>query len=148
MGRKFTKTKKQQWVAVVAGILRKGNQILVGQRPETNSLPGQWEFPGGKIEPGESPEEAMARELQEELGIDATVGELKMAMTHSYGDVGIVILLYDIPYWKGEPKPQHHLQIEWIYPEELKTKTIPEANRKILDRILKVIYQSMNRNPE
>jgi 8-oxo-dGTP diphosphatase len=130
---------KKNWIPVVAGLLKKGNQILVGQRPENNSLAGQWEFPGGKIELGESPEEALARELKEELGIDAQIGQLKLAVTHTYDEVGIIILFYEVSYWKGESKPQHHMQLEWIYPEELKTRAIPEANRRILDRLLKAI---------
>lgn len=129
--------KKSHWIPVVAGFLKKGSQILVGQRPENNSLAGQWEFPGGKIESGESPEGALTRELREELGIEVQVGDLKLACTHNYGDVNILILFYEVLYWKGEPKPQHHMKIEWIDPSELQTREIPEANRKILDRIYK-----------
>lgn len=133
------KSRKGHWIPVVAGFLKKDGKILVGQRPENNSLPGQWEFPGGKIEPGETPEQALVRELQEELGIDAEVGDLKLACTHSYGDVGILILFYEILFWKGQPKAQHHMMLEWIHPEELKHRNIPEANRKILDRIYKAL---------
>lgn len=133
------KRSKKHWIPVVAGLLKKGSQVLVGQRPDNHSLAGQWEFPGGKIELGESPETALARELQEEIGIDVQIGELKLAVTHCYEDVGILILFYDVPYWKGEPKAIHHAQIEWVYPEELKTRPIPEANRRILDRLLNVL---------
>jgi 8-oxo-dGTP diphosphatase len=132
---KKDKPKKIHWIPVVAGFLKRDGQILVGQRPENHSLAGQWEFPGGKIELGETPEEALARELQEELGIEAQVGDLKLACTHSYSDVGIVILFYEIKFWKGEPKAHHHMRLEWIYPEELKLRPIPEANKKILDRL-------------
>ena len=135
--KKTPKVRKTHWIPVVAGFMRKGNQVLVGQRPENNSLAGQWEFPGGKIESGESPEQALQRELSEELDIVATVGELKLACTHSYGDVNILILFYEILYWKGEPKAKHHLMLEWIHPEELAHRNIPEANRRILDRIYK-----------
>lgn len=131
--------RRKHWIPVVAGFLIKEGKVLVGQRPENNSLPGQWEFPGGKIEMGESPEEALARELKEELDIDATVGDLKLACTHSYGDVGIVILFYAIQFWKGEPKTKHHMMLEWIKPDQLKSKNIPDANKKILDKILKVL---------
>lgn len=130
-----SKTRRPQWIPVVAGFLKKGNQILVGQRPENNSLAGQWEFPGGKIESGESPEIALKRELFEELGIEAEIGQLKFSCTHTFGDVNILILFYEVLYWKGEVKAKHHMMLEWIHPEELKQRSIPEANRKTLDRI-------------
>lgn len=133
------KLKKIHWIPVVAGLLRKDQHILVGQRPENHSLAGLWEFPGGKIEIGESPEVALARELNEELGITAEIGSLKLACTHSYGDVGIIILFYEINYWKGEPKAKHHLALEWIYPQELKLRPIPDANKKILAEIFKAL---------
>jgi 8-oxo-dGTP diphosphatase len=136
---KKTRLKKIQWIPVVAGFLKKDGRILVGQRPENNSLAGLWEFPGGKIELGETPEEALARELSEELGIEAEIGELKLSVTHSYNDVGIVILFYEVLYWKGEPKAKHHLMLEWIYPEELKDRSIPDANKKVLEKIFKVL---------
>jgi len=134
-----SRTRKVHWIPVVAGFVRKGKMVLVGQRPENHSLAGQWEFPGGKIESGETPEAALARELSEELGIEADVGELKLACTHHYGDVNILILFYEILFWKGEPKAKHHLMLEWIEPQDLMTRQIPEANRKILDRIFKAL---------
>ena len=134
-----SKIRKGHWIPVVAGFMRKGPQVLVGQRPENHSLAGQWEFPGGKIETGETPEEALARELSEELGIDATVGDLKLACSHTFGTVNILILFYEILYWKGEPKTKHHLMLEWIHPEELVDRQIPEANRKMLPQIFKAL---------
>lgn len=132
---------------MVAGFVRKGDLVLVGQRPENHSLAGQWEFPGGKIESGETPEQALARELSEELGIDADVGELKLACTHHYGDVNILILFFEILFWKGEPKAKHHLMLEWIRPEGLTKRQIPEANRKILDRIFKALGAEWPKSP-
>ena len=128
---------KKNWIPVVAGLLKKDGKILVGQRPENHTLAGLWEFPGGKIELGETPEEALARELNEELGIEAVVGELKLACSHSYGDVGILILFYEILFWKGEPKAQHHVELEWIEPATLTKRKIPDANRKNIHRIFK-----------
>jgi 8-oxo-dGTP diphosphatase len=134
-----SRIKKTHWIPVVAGFLKKGNLVLVGQRPETHSLAGQWEFPGGKIESGESPEEALKRELWEELGIEATVGDLKLVCTHNYGDVNILILFYEILFWKGETKTKHHMMLEWIEPHDLLKRPIPEANRKIIDKIFKAL---------
>lgn len=128
--------KRPVWIPVVTGLMRKGNQVLVGQRPIGHSLAGQWEFPGGKIEKGETPEEALVRELREELGIEAECGRLKLASTYSYGDTGIVILFYEVLFWKGEVKPVHHMELKWIFAEELKTLAIPEANKKIIDRLV------------
>lgn len=128
--------KRPTWIPVVTGLIRKGDKILVGQRPVGHSLAGQWEFPGGKIEKNESPEQALARELQEELGIEAVVGDLKLASTHSYGDTGIVILFYEVHFWKGEPKTVHHMELRWVLPSELHRLAIPDANKRILDRII------------
>lgn len=133
------RSRKVHWIPVVAGFVRKDKMVLVGQRPENHSLAGQWEFPGGKIESGETPEEALARELSEELGIEAQVGDLKLACTHHYGDVNILILFFEVLYWKGEPKAMHHLKLDWIEPNELMNRPIPEANVKILDRIFKAL---------
>ncbi len=140
LSKKMTESKqhpsKPNWIPVVAGLLRRGDLILVGQRPGNAPLTGGlWEFPGGKIEPDETPEEAIARELSEELGIDATVGDLKLASTHSYGNINIIILFYEILYWKGDIRTNFHLSLDWIPLQKLKTKNILEANRKVLGKI-------------
>ena len=77
---KFMTSKKPTWIPVATGILRKGSLVLVGQRPEGHTLAGQWEFPGGKIELGEQPKEALQRELFEELGIKAEIGDLHLRL--------------------------------------------------------------------
>ncbi len=131
--------KRPVWIPVVTGLIRKGDKVLVGQRPVGHSLAGQWEFPGGKIEKGETPEQALARELNEELAIDAEIGALKIASTHSYGDTGILILFFEVLFWKGEPKTVHHMELKWIHPSELSSLKIPDANKKILDRLTSVL---------
>lgn len=135
------KPRRGHWIPVVAGLVRKGPLFLVGQRPENHSLAGKWEFPGGKIEAGEAPEIALQRELQEELGIEAEVGPLRMSATHTYGEVNILILFFEILYWKGEPKAKHHTQIAWLSAEELRQREIPETNRKIFDRLIATLGQ-------
>lgn len=131
--------KKPTWIPVVTGILRKGELVLVGQRPTGHTLAGQWEFPGGKIELGEQPREALERELREELGIEATVGDLKFTWTHSYPDVGILLVFFEVLFWKGEPKTVHHTELKWVTLNELEKLDIPEANRKLLPLIRKLL---------
>ncbi len=135
------RTRKKIWIPVVTAFLHKDGKILLGKRPK-GSLQGQWEFPGGKIELGESPEQALERELDEELGIKANIGPLRMAASHTYGDRGVIILFYDVMFWKGEPKSQHHVELKWVVPAEIRHYEIPEANRKILDQILEVILSA------
>ena len=131
--------KRSAWVPVVAALIRRQGKVLVGQRPEGASLAGAWEFPGGKIELGESPEEALHRELKEELGVEAEIGPLKFAATHTYGKTGILFLFFEVKYWKGQIKTQQHLELKWVTPKELGSLNLPEANRKFLQDILDVL---------
>lgn len=133
------KMRRGIWVPVVTAIMRQGPRVLVGKRPAGHTLAGQWEFPGGKIEKGETPEIALKRELQEELDVDADVGDIKLASTHCYGETGIVLLFFEVFYWRGEIKAVHHEEIKWVLPSELTSLEIPEANRKILSRIAKFL---------
>ena len=130
---------RSQWIAVVAALMRRQGKVLVGQRPDGASLARTWEFPGGKIELNESPEEALHRELKEELGVDAEVGDLKFASTHTYGKTGILFLFYEVKFWKGQTKTQQHLELKWVSPKELKELELPEANRKFLNHLLKLL---------
>lgn len=131
--------KRNTWVPVVAALMRRQGKVLVGQRPEGASLAGTWEFPGGKIELGESPEEALKRELKEELGIDAEIGDLKFAASHTYGKTGILFLFFEVKYWKGSVKTQQHLDLKWVTPKELGGLDLPEANSKFLSQIMGVL---------
>ncbi|MGE0527213.1 MAG: (deoxy)nucleoside triphosphate pyrophosphohydrolase [Bdellovibrionales bacterium] len=131
--------KRAAWVPVVAALIRRQSKVLVGQRPEGSSLAKTWEFPGGKIELGESPEVALARELKEELGVEAEIGPLKFAATHTYGKTGIVFLFYEVKFWKGLIKTQQHLDLRWVTAKELAQLDLPEANSKFLHELLGVL---------
>ena len=131
------------WLPVVVGFLRKDHRVLLGQRPEGDSLAGCWEFPGGKIKEGEPPPVALARELQEELGVDVLqVGSLRMAITHSIHLVNVLILFYDILSWSGKPQPIYHEALQWADTGELHQLKIPEANKIHLDEIIKSLHLS------
>ena len=130
------KKKRFNWVPVVTAIMRKDDRVLVGLRPEGKNLAGQWEFPGGKLEMGETPEGALKRELYEELEVEAEIGKIVLSGTHSYGDTGILLMFFEVRFWKGEPKTAHHTELKWIHPTELHSLNIPEANRKLLDQII------------
>jgi len=133
------RNKRAIWIPVVTAIIKKNDRVLLGLRPEGHSLAGQWEFPGGKIELGESPKEALKRELKEELDIDAEVDTLLLANTHTYGEKGVILLFYKVHFWKGEPKAAHHKEIRWVHPDEIPKMDIPEGNRRILKEILDIL---------
>jgi 8-oxo-dGTP diphosphatase len=129
------KRRRGYWIPVVTAMMRRGDEVLLGLRPEGLNLAGFWEFPGGKVEPGEEPEAALKRELNEELGIEAEIGAIRFTGIHSYGDTGILLLFYEVPYWKGEPKTVHHSGLKWVKISNLKDELLPEANMKLLDKI-------------
>ncbi|MGE4132522.1 MAG: (deoxy)nucleoside triphosphate pyrophosphohydrolase [Bdellovibrionales bacterium] len=130
---------RSHWVVVVAALIRRQGKVLVGQRPEGGSLARTWEFPGGKLELDESPESALARELKEELGIEAEIGSLKFAATHTYGKTGLLFLFFEVKYWKGQIKTQQHIELKWVQPKELRELELPEANTRFLDKIMDVL---------
>jgi 8-oxo-dGTP diphosphatase len=134
-----TRKKRSVWIPVVTGLLRTNGQILLGLRPKGESLAGAWEFPGGKIDQGENPVGALKRELMEELGIEAEIGKLRMVHTHSYGERGVLLLFYDVNFWKGEPKTLYHEDLKWVSADDLATTAIPEANRQILKELIDII---------
>jgi len=105
-------------VLVVAGVLERAGQILIGQRKTTGRHPLKWEFPGGKVEPGEEPRTALARELREELGIDAIIGEEIDAYQVQCGssDHPTQLIFYRVTSFSGEPQSLDFQQIVWEWP--------------------------------
>jgi len=107
-------------VEVVAAVILRDGKILIGQRKRGGRHPLKWEFPGGKVEPGEDPRAALTRELREELNVDAVIGEELDSYEVNYGD-GIRILLhfYRVTQFQGELRNQDFEQITWEKPERL-----------------------------
>ena len=116
-------------VAAVALIDRDG-RVLMAQRPEGKSMAGLWEFPGGKVEPGETPEAALIRELHEELGINtwsSCLAPLTFA-SHSYDDFHLLMPLFACRRWEGIPVPRESQRLHWAKVDQLQDMPMPAAD--------------------
>ena len=116
-------------VSAVALIDRDG-RVLLAQRPEGKSMAGLWEFPGGKVELGETPEAALVRELHEELGIqtwNSCLAPLTFA-SHSYEDFHLLMPLFACRKWVGIPQPRERQTLKWVKPAELRNYPMPAAD--------------------
>ena len=110
------------------------SRVLVQQRPEGKALAGLWEFPGGKVEPGEIPEAALIRELQEELGIDVQQACLAPACfaSEALGDRHMILLLYICRKWQGLPRALEASAIKWVRPVDLHNLPMPPADKPLI----------------
>lgn len=107
-------------ITVVAALIEREGKILVGQRQHGDTHAGKWEFPGGKVERGESPAEALARELREELGIEAVIGEEVIRYEYSYGGKPPLLLIFKrVSRFTGEPDGHAFQQIRWLHPKDM-----------------------------
>lgn len=114
---------------VVAGLITRNDKLLVCQRTRHQTMPLKWEFPGGKIEEGEQPRDALRRELEEELGIEAEVGDEIARIQHEYPNGGIVELrFFVVRKYMGEIENRIFRDIQWAMPEELPKYDFLEAD--------------------
>lgn len=124
---------------VVAGlIIGADRRVLITQRRADQPLPLQWEFPGGKVEPGESPTVALARELGEELGVEAEVGRIWDVLFHPYPEFDLVMLVYACTLRPGaEPRAVEVADLAWVQPSDLPGGwDILPADRPLVDRLV------------
>ena len=119
---------------VVAGVVLREGPIMVCQRPGGVHNALKWEFPGGKLEPGESPEEALRRELMEELSIEVRVGRVADAVYCRYPDRDVLLLFYMCEILRGEPVPVDCNAVEWAAPDQLPRYDFAEADRVFVQR--------------
>ena len=129
-------------MTVVAAALVAGTgRILLQQRSPGRSMAGLWEFPGGKVEPGETPETALARELNEELGIALDSEALSPACFASafVGETHMTLLLYVCRQWRGEPRPLDASALQWVATGEMRGLAMPPADRPLIDLLEKLL---------
>ncbi len=121
-------------LVVAAALVDDEGRVLIAQRPEGKQLAGLWEFPGGKVEAGETPEIALIRELQEELGI--TVKQACLApfvfASHTYETFHLLMPLFLIRRWDGEPDSREHTALKWVRPNDMRDYPMPPADAPLV----------------
>ena len=136
-------TKQNLPVVLVSAcaLLDMDNRILLAQRPEGKPMAGLWEFPGGKIEDGETPEEALIRELHEELGVttwESCLAPLSFA-SHSYEKFHLLMPLFICRKWEGYPTPRENQQIKWVRARDLRQFPMPPADEPLIPALMDIL---------
>lgn len=122
-------------IEVVAALIWKGNQFMICQRPAHKARGLSWEFVGGKVEPGETKEQALIRECQEELAVTLSVGDVFMDVIHEYPDITVHLTLFNAIIIDGVPQMLEHNDIKWITPKEISNYEFCPADEEILKKI-------------
>ena len=123
---------------VVAALIWDGDKFMICQRPATKARALLWEFVGGKVESGETKEQALIRECKEELNVILSVGDVFMDVVHEYPDLTVHLTLFNATIANGEPQKLEHNDIKWIAPSEIPNFEFCPADKEILARICEV----------
>lgn len=128
-------------LVVAAALIDDCGRVLLQQRPPGKPMAGLWEFPGGKIEPGESPESALARELHEELGLTLSGKDLRPIAFASEPLAGrhLLLLLYVARTWQGEPVAHHATELRWVTPAEMRWMPMPPADVPLVEALVGMV---------
>lgn len=121
-------------IEVVAAVIERDGRYLITRRVEGTHLAGLWEFPGGKILPGEKPADALSRELKEELGVEATVGELIQTVDWTYPEKSVRLLFFRCAL-AGEPTPLEGQEMRWVAAADLPSHNFPDADATLIARL-------------
>jgi len=127
-------TAKPLLLVAAAALVDRDNRVLIAQRPEGKSMAGLWEFPGGKVDSGETPEQALVRELHEELGIevcDTCLAPFTFA-SHAYATFHLLMPLFLCRTWEGEVEPREGQAITWVRAGRLADYAMPEADKPLI----------------
>ena len=128
-------------LVVACALIDADNRVLIAQRPEGKTLSGLWEFPGGKLDAGERPEQALIRELYEELGIvvrEACLAPLTFA-SHAYEDFHLLMPLYICRRWEGMVTPREGQQLAWVRAGKLRDYPMPPADIPLIPHLLDLL---------
>lgn len=127
-------TEKSLLLVVACALVDTDRRVLIAQRPEGKNLAGLWEFPGGKLEKGENPEEALIRELREELGIETKTACLAPLsfVSHAYDNMHLLMPLYVCRKWQGTPEAREHTALKWVRPQALRDYPMPPADTPLI----------------
>ena len=128
-------TEPRKRTLVVAGLLARDGHVLITQRRADQALPLQWEFPGGKVEPGEAPALALVRELREEVGVTVAVGRIWDVLFHAYPAFDLVMLVYACRIVDGSPRPVEVADLAWVAAPDLARWDILPADRPLVERL-------------
>jgi 8-oxo-dGTP diphosphatase len=120
---------------VVAAVIEREGELLVSLRHPKGTRPSQWEFPGGKVERGESESQALVREIREELGVKAAVGDLVRRVVHPYSDTDVEIAFFRTELLEGDPRPLSMAELRWVPRAELTALDFLEADREFVEAL-------------
>ena len=120
---------------VAAALYHRDGRILIAERPAGKHMAGRWEFPGGKVSPGESEADALVRELKEELGVNVTDCCHLMRLKHSYEDRDVELSLWVVESFRGEPQSLDGQRLKWVRPERLMDEDILEADLPFVEAL-------------
>ena len=123
-------------IRVAAGVLADDRgRVLIARRPDDKHAGGAWEFPGGKLQPGETAEQALVRELAEELGVQVTRAETLIDYTHHYADRDVSLFVFRVLEWENEARGLESRPLSWVAVEDLMEEGLLEADQPIVDAL-------------
>ena len=128
-------------LVVACALVDQDNRVLIAQRPPGKKLEGLWEFPGGKLDPGERPEDALIRELHEELSIEVKapcLAPLTFA-SHAYDDFHLLMPLYICRRWEGFVQPREGQAVKWVRPRDMRNWPMPPADEPLIPHLIDLL---------
>ena len=128
-------------LVVAVALIDKQRRVLLAQRPAGKKMAGLWDFPGGKVEDNETPEQALVRELHEELGITVDIEDLEPLAfaSHTYDDFHLLMPLFDCPRWQGELKGREGQALAWVSAADLNNYDMPPADLPLIEPLRRAL---------